>query len=74
MRLLSKEQSPEQAEVYENAVNYCDRKVGQIHKVCKLFLIMAILACLVIAGCYSIHGVGKDLSTWSAPYVDNANR
>ena len=71
MRLLTKEPDPEQAEVYENAVNYCDRKIRQVHKA-----ILILLACLIItiSGCYSIHGIGKDLSTWSRPYIENADR
>ena len=28
----------------------------------------------IISGCYSIHGIGKDLSTWSRPYIENADR
>ena len=28
----------------------------------------------IISGCYSIHGIGKDLSTWSRPFVENADR
>ena len=73
MRLLSKEPDPEQAEVYENAIDYCDRKVGQVHKAnLKIFLVVILI--LVIGGCYSIHGIGKDLSTWSRPYIENAEK
>ena len=28
----------------------------------------------ILSGCYSIHGIGKDLSTWSSPYIENAER
>ena len=72
MRLLTKEPDPEQAEVYEHAINYCDRKVGQVHKAIKMLVI--VLVCLLLSGCYSIHGIGKDLSTWSSPYIENADR
>ena len=74
MRLLTKEPDPEQAEVYENAVNYCDRKIGQVHKVSKMLVIVLTCLILAISGCYSIHGFGKDLSTWSSPYIENAER
>jgi len=40
----------------------------------KPIVISLLLLILTIGGCYTIHGVGKDLSTWSEPYVENANR
>lgn len=70
MRLITKEPDPEQAEVYENAIDYCDRKVGQVHKVnCKIFII--ILACLILAigGCISntLDGMRQDIHNASRP-------
>ena len=62
-------------ETYSNAVNRCDIKIGVISAMRRVFLI-GLLACLILAisGCYSIHGIGKDLSTWSRPYIENADR
>ena len=40
------------------------------------YLEIGLFFCLILAisGCYSIHGIGKDLSTWSRPYIENADR
>jgi len=43
-------------------------------KLLKPIVISLLLLILTTGGCYTIHGVGKDLSTWSEPYVENANR
>ena len=38
-------------------------------------IVITVLVLLsIISGCYSIHGIGKDLSTWSRPYIENADR
>ena len=43
--------------------------------VVKSAVVAAVLVFLIIiSGCYSIHGIGKDLSTWSRPYIENADR
>ena len=65
MRLWNKEPDPEQAEVYEHAINYCDRKVGQVHKVSKMLVI--VLACLILAlsGCNTIEGARQDIHQWT---------
>lgn len=65
MRLWNKELDPEQAEVYEHAINYCDRKVGQVHKVSKMLVI--VLACLILAlsGCNTIEGARMDIHQWT---------
>ena len=62
-------------ETYSNAVNRCDIKIGVISAMRRVLLI-GLLACFILAinGCYSIHGIGKDLSTWSRPFVENADR
>ena len=66
MRLLTKEPDPEQAEVYENAVNYCDRKIKQVHKA-----ILVLLACLILvmSGCISntLDGMRQDIHNASRP-------
>ena len=47
------------------------RKVKELES----FLLWTILTLIIfISGCYSIHGIGKDLSTWSRPYIENADR
>lgn len=40
------------------------------------FIEISLLACLILSlgGCYTVHGIGKDLSTWSEPYIENAQR
>ncbi len=59
MRLWSKESDPEQAEVYEHAINYCDRKVGQVHKVSKMFVIVLAYLILMFSGCAKVmQGTG----------------
>lgn len=70
MRLWSKEPDPEQAEVYEHAINYCDRKVGQVHKVSKMLVI--VLACLILAlsGCQTAKGITGD-SGWILTKLSN---
>ena len=38
-------------------------------------IVITVLVLLsIVSGCYSIHGIGKDLSTWSRPYIENAER
>ncbi len=39
------------------------------------FVVITVLVLMnIISGCYSIHGIGKDLSTWSSPYIENAEK
>jgi len=36
--------------------------------------ILAILVGIATAGCHTISGVGRDLQTWSRPYVENTEQ
>jgi predicted small secreted protein len=70
MRLLTKEPNPEQAEVYENAIGYCDRKVGQVDKMRRrLFLMVILVNALVLlsilSGCNTIEGARQDIHQWT---------
>lgn len=49
------------------------RKIRRI-EVGLLALLILIILIFTISGCYSIHGIGKDLSTWSSPYIENNNK
>jgi len=33
-----------------------------------------VLLLLILAGCHTINGVGRDLSAWSSPYVENQEK
>lgn len=40
----------------------------------RILVAVLVVISIIAQGCYSIHGVGKDLSTWSRPYIENAER
>jgi hypothetical protein len=73
VRLWSKEGNVEQKEVYEEAINYCDRKVGQTAKVARrlLFLVIVVNVLVVLSifaqGCGTIAGLQSDLHQITRP-------
>ena len=60
-------------EIYSNAVNRCDVKIGVISAM-KRLVVIGLLACLLIAGCHTVNGVGRDLSAWSSPYIEHQEK
>ena len=48
------------------------REVVMVKSAVVVITVLVLLS--IISGCYSIHGIGKDLSTWSRPYIENADR
>ncbi len=71
MALLEKEQPwTHMAEVYANAVNYCDRKMLELKGMYrKVFLMIVILACLILAisGCGTMAGIQSDIHQVTRP-------
>lgn len=73
VRLWSKERDVEQKEVYEEAINYCDRKVGQMAKVARrlLFLVIVInvlvMLSIVAQGCGTMAGIQSDIHQVTRP-------
>ena len=73
MRRWTAEQNSKMAAIYEEAVNGCDRLTARIiakgRRTLGLFLVLLVL--LLLQGCHTISGVGKDLQDWSSAYVDD---
>ena len=67
--LLEKEQPwTHMADVYENAINYCDRKMLELKGMYrKVLLMVVLLACLIlsIGGCNAIDGARQDIHQWT---------
>jgi len=68
MRLLNQETDAEQQEVYENAVNFCDRKVGQLCvPLRRALMIVVILVLTFCAGCGTMAGLQSDIHQLTRP-------
>jgi len=73
MRLLEQEPDPEQREVYEHAIGYCDRKVGQVAKMQRKMLLMVVLVNALVLlsilsqGCATMAGIQSDVHQLTRP-------
>ncbi len=73
MRLLKQEPDPEQREVYEHAIGYCDRKVGQVAKMRRRLLLMVVLVnalvllSILAQGCGTLTGLQSDIHQITKP-------
>jgi len=70
--LLEKEQPwTHIAEVYENAINYCDRKMLELKGMYRKVLLMVVLVnalvliSILTSGCNTIEGARQDIHQWT---------
>ena len=81
MRLLNQTDDPRMAQDYENAINFCDRGIAGVKpkaykrvKYAVIAISIAVIVMIVLSGCHTVNGVGRDLSAWSSPYIEHQEK
>lgn len=80
MREANKEYDPKTKKVLLGYVNFCDTEIGRIlrakraHRLFRRLIVIVVVFAVLIGGCHTIDGVGRDLSAWSSPYIEHQER